>query len=83
MKTHEKPEVIGTRSGYVIRFTCPFCLKENSIVYNMPQHYFQETRNTSCGGCRKQFTIRTPDEKKEKQRIPARILEHFSQNSQV
>ncbi|MEN6609257.1 MAG: hypothetical protein ABFC24_00290 [Methanoregulaceae archaeon] len=58
-----KPELIGTRSGYVIRFTCPDCHTENSIVYSMPKKYFLETRDASCAKCRKRYTIRVPGEK--------------------
>jgi len=61
MKDSLKPEVIGTRSGYVIRFTCPDCYNENSIIFNMPRKFFQETRDASCTRCKKQFTVLTPD----------------------
>lgn len=60
MKNSEKPTVIGTRSGYVIRFTCPSCSKENSIVYNMPKAFYKESRDATCGKCRKHFTVLTP-----------------------
>ena len=56
----EKPKVMGTRSGYVIRFTCPSCQKENSIVYNMPKAFFKSTREGTCSGCKKHVTVMTP-----------------------
>lgn len=61
MKVIPKPEVVGTRNGYIIHFTCPDCQKENSITYNMPRKFFQETRDAPCARCKKQFTILTPD----------------------
>ncbi|OPX74940.1 MAG: hypothetical protein A4E39_00366 [Methanoregulaceae archaeon PtaB.Bin152] len=61
MKSVVKPTVIGTRSGYVIRFTCPSCFKENSIVYNMPKAYYKESREGTCIQCRKHYTVLTPD----------------------
>lgn len=60
MKTSVKPTVIGTRSGYVIRYTCPDCGHENSIVYNMPKAFYRESREGTCTKCRKRFTIATP-----------------------
>jgi len=61
IKSVAKPTVIGTRSGYVIRFTCPSCSKENSIVYNMPKAYYKESREGVCSQCRKHYTVLTPD----------------------
>ena len=55
-----KPTVIGTRSGYVIRFTCPDCNKENTIVFNMPKAFYKESRDGTCSKCRKRFTVLTP-----------------------
>ena len=56
-----KPTVNGTRSGYTIRFTCPNCAKENTIVYNMPKAFYKESRDAVCGKCRKHYTVLTPD----------------------
>ena len=53
--------VNGTRSGYTIRFTCPNCAKENTIVYNMPKAFYKESRDAVCGKCRKHYTVLTPD----------------------
>jgi transcription elongation factor Elf1 len=55
-----KPTVIGTRSGNVIRFTCPHCEKENSIRYDMPKDFYKVSRDGTCGQCRKRCTIVTP-----------------------
>lgn len=60
MKNSVKPSVIGTRSGYVIRFTCPNCQNENSIVCNMPKAYFKGSRDGTCAKCRKHFEVLTP-----------------------
>lgn len=60
IKNLVKPSVVGTRSGYIIRFTCPSCLKENKIVYNMPKAYFQESRDGTCAQCKKHYTVLTP-----------------------
>jgi hypothetical protein len=60
MKNSVKPAVIGTRSGYVIRFTCPDCFKENSIVYNMPRDYYKDSRDGTCARCKKRYTVMTP-----------------------
>jgi hypothetical protein len=60
MKSSVKPTVIGTRSGYSIRFTCPNCLEENSIMYNMPKPYYKESRDGTCRKCKKHYTVLTP-----------------------
>jgi hypothetical protein len=60
MKNSVKPSVIGTRSGYVIRFTCPNCHNENSIIYNMPKSYYKDSRDGTCAKCRKHFMVLTP-----------------------
>jgi len=60
MKSSVKPTVVGTRSGYVIRFTCPDCFKENSITYNMPKAYYHVSRDGTCAQCRQHFTVLTP-----------------------
>jgi len=60
MKSEGKPKVRGTRSGYVIRFTCPSCSKENSLVFNMPRAFYKESRDAACAKCRKQVTVLTP-----------------------
>ena len=54
------PEITGTRSGYIIRFTCPLCNAENSIVNKTPRDHYKETRDASCSHCRKHFTVVTP-----------------------
>ncbi|MDD1710738.1 MAG: hypothetical protein LUQ37_07535 [Methanoregulaceae archaeon] len=51
---------MGTRSGYVIRFTCPTCYKENSIICNMPKSYYKESRDGTCAQCRKHCEVLTP-----------------------
>ncbi|MCU0631009.1 MAG: hypothetical protein MUF37_07650 [Methanoregulaceae archaeon] len=56
------PTIIGSRSGYAIRFTCPSCKNENSILYNMPKPYYKETREANCKRCRTRYTIYVPDE---------------------
>ena len=55
-----KPEIYGTRTGYVIRFTCPACHSENIIVSKTPRDHFKETHNASCKKCRKRSVILTP-----------------------
>lgn len=61
MKKHSiKPEITGTRSGYVIRFTCPLCNTKNSIVNKTPRDHYKETRDAPCSHCRKHLRIITP-----------------------
>ena len=61
MKSHSvKPEVAGTRSGYVIRFTCPLCNAENSIVNKTPRDHYKPTRDAACTRCRKRCAVTTP-----------------------
>ncbi len=60
-KLSKKPEIMGTRTGYVIRFTCPVCAFENLIVNKTPRDHFKETRDASCTHCRKRSTILTPN----------------------
>ncbi len=55
-----KLTVIGRRSNNVIRFTCPYCEKENSITYETPKEFYRESRDKNCTGCRKPCTILTP-----------------------
>ena len=61
MKNHSvKPEIAGTRSGYVILFTCPLCNAENSIVNKTPRDHYKLTRDAACSRCRKRCTVTTP-----------------------
>jgi transcription elongation factor Elf1 len=61
MKNHSvKPEIAGTRSGYVIRFTCPLCNAENSIVNKTPRDHYKPTRDAACSRCRKRIVVTTP-----------------------
>ncbi len=54
------PEVRGTRTGYVIRFTCPSCIAESIIVSNSPRDHFKNARDVSCRHCRTRITVLTP-----------------------
>jgi len=54
-----KPEIAGTRSGYVIRFTCPLCHAENSIVNKTPRDHYKLSRDAACTGCRKRIVVKT------------------------
>lgn len=53
-------EVRGTRTGYVIRYTCPVCIVESIIVSKMPGDHFKSTRDVSCRHCRTRITVLTP-----------------------
>jgi hypothetical protein len=55
-----KQEVMGTRTGYVIRFTCPFCLHDNAIINKTPKECYREARDATCHQCRKRSTVLTP-----------------------
>jgi transcription elongation factor Elf1 len=55
-----KPEIAGTRSGYVIRFTCPLCHAENTIVNKTPRDHYKESRDAACTRCKKRFAVTTP-----------------------
>ncbi len=55
-----KPEIMGTRTGYVIRFTCPVCFSENAIISKNPRDHFRDTRDARCKQCRKRCTVLTP-----------------------
>jgi hypothetical protein len=55
-----KPEITGTRTGYVIRFTCPVCHTENAMVSKTPKDHSRETRDGTCERCRNRITIVTP-----------------------
>ena len=59
-KNFQKPEAMGTRTGYVIRFTCPVCSAENVIVNKTPRDHFKEARDASCSSCRKRSSVLTP-----------------------
>jgi hypothetical protein len=60
MKDSVKQTVMGTRSGYVIRFTCHACNTENSMVFNNPKDFYKESRDGKCSRCQKRFTVLTP-----------------------
>jgi len=55
-----KPEIAGTRSGYVIRYTCPVCNAENSIVNKTPRDHYNVSRDAACPHCKKQCAVITP-----------------------
>jgi transcription elongation factor Elf1 len=55
-----KQEVTGTRTGYVIRFTCPSCLHDNAIINKTPKECYRETRDATCHQCKKRSTVMTP-----------------------
>ncbi|MGB9176349.1 MAG: hypothetical protein WCB46_06385 [Methanoregula sp.] len=55
-----KPEIAGTRSGYVIRFTCPQCNAENHIVNKTPRDHYKLAREAACTCCRKRCVVTTP-----------------------
>lgn len=61
----KKPEIMGTRTGYVIRFTCPVCAVENIIVNKTPRDHYKETRDASCRSCRKRSTVLTPNDNRK------------------
>ncbi|MGB7788128.1 hypothetical protein [Methanoregula sp.] len=69
-KNFLKPEVTGTRTGYVIRFTCPICSAENVIVNKTPRDHFKEARDASCTKCRKRSSVVTPDRQPAYSRVP-------------
>lgn len=71
MKDLLREEVIGTRAGNAIRFTCPGCQKLNVIVYHMPKEFFQRTRDASCSACRRRYTVLTPGGDNRKPRVYA------------
>jgi hypothetical protein len=60
IKNSVKPTVVGTRSGYVIRFTCHDCNTETSMVFNNPKDFYKESRDGKCSRCHKRFTVLTP-----------------------
>ncbi len=55
-----KPELMGTRNGYEIRFTCPDCHTDNAIINKCPKDYYKKSRDATCKQCRKRATIITP-----------------------
>ena len=69
-----RPEIKGTRSGYVIRFTCPGCASENIIICKMPKDYFRNTHDASCKHCGQRLTILTPYNNKMDYRIENTVL---------
>jgi hypothetical protein len=54
------PEIRGTRTGYVIRYTCPSCATESIIVSKSPRDHFKNARVVSCKNCRKRLNVLTP-----------------------
>jgi len=66
----QKPEISGTRTGYVIRFTCPQCAAENLIVSKTPKDHYKESRDASCSRCRKRSRVLTPRENRRLETSP-------------
>lgn len=60
IKNDIKSTIFGMRSGNTIQYTCPNCLKENTITFNMPQAFYKESRNATCSKCRSPYIILTP-----------------------
>lgn len=54
------PEIRGTRTGYVIRFTCPACAAESVIVNTIARNHFKNSRAATCRKCGKRLTVLTP-----------------------
>lgn len=54
------PEVMGTRTGYVIRYTCPECAQESIIISTSARDHFRMSRVASCRHCRTRLNILTP-----------------------
>jgi hypothetical protein len=53
-------DILGTRTGYVIRYTCPTCAAESIIVNKTPRDHFKDARVVSCKHCRTRLTVLTP-----------------------
>ncbi|OPX65371.1 MULTISPECIES: hypothetical protein [unclassified Methanoregula] len=54
------PNVRGTRTGYVIRYTCPSCTAESVIVNKSARDHFREARAAVCRHCRTRINVLTP-----------------------
>lgn len=54
------PEIRGTRTGYMIRYTCPACATESTIVNNMPRDHYRKSRVVTCRHCRARLNVLTP-----------------------
>ncbi len=54
------PEIRGTHTGYMIRYTCPACCAESTIVSNSPRDHYRSVRVVSCHQCQARLTLRTP-----------------------
>jgi hypothetical protein len=59
MKTTVTPTVTGARSGYVIRYTCATCKKENAIMFNMPELFYHASRDATFAQCRTHYPVLT------------------------
>jgi transcription elongation factor Elf1 len=68
-----KPEIAGTRSGYVIRFSCPQCNAENSIVSKNPRDHYKASRDATCPCCRKRCVVKTPAMTRNLQYSPVQV----------
>jgi transcription elongation factor Elf1 len=60
MENSAKLSVIGTRSGNVIRFTCPNCFHEHLKRYSTPKDFYKDSRDVICTQCRTRFMVVTP-----------------------
>lgn len=61
-KQTSHPEIRGTRTGYVIRYTCPSCNAESIIVNKIARDHFSKSRGATCKNCRTRLTVLTPEQ---------------------
>ncbi|HJX56558.1 MAG TPA: hypothetical protein VJ350_06965 [Methanoregula sp.] len=54
-----KQEVMGTRAGYIIRYTCPSCHTENAIINKTPKDFYKKIRDARCHNCKKCSIVMT------------------------
>ena len=50
---------MGTRAGYIIRYTCPSCHTENAIINKTPKDFYKKIRDARCHNCKKCSTVMT------------------------
>ena len=46
---------MGTRAGYIIRFTCPSCLTENAIINKTPKDFYRKIQGCTMPSLQEMF----------------------------
>jgi hypothetical protein len=55
-----KTECTGTQIGCEIRFTCPVCHADTTLIIKTPKDFYRRSRDVTCRHCKSRATVTTP-----------------------